>query len=125
MARLAAGYKSRLRYSDADYFNLSDRHPHRDAAPREKVRNHRAGQARYCEDAIQDGHRAAKSCRDSVHASYWGAGQSLCVNEAEDIDLVVGSVYQDARDVKTEFSKTFTTFFFPSVKKLSRSLLIR
>jgi integrase/recombinase XerD len=29
------------------------------------------------------------------------------------IDLVAGSVCQDARDVNTKFSKTFTTFFFP------------
>ncbi len=29
------------------------------------------------------------------------------------IDLVQGCVYQDARDVKTKFSKTFTTWFFP------------
>src|SRR5262249_26961617 len=29
------------------------------------------------------------------------------------IDLVAGSVYQDAREVKTKFSKTFTTYFFP------------
>lgn len=29
------------------------------------------------------------------------------------VDLAAGSVYQDARDVKTKFSKTFTTFFFP------------
>lgn len=29
------------------------------------------------------------------------------------IDLVEGCVYQDARDVKTKFSKTFTTWFMP------------
>ncbi|MBI2351145.1 MAG: site-specific integrase, partial [Deltaproteobacteria bacterium] len=29
------------------------------------------------------------------------------------VDLVSGSVYQDAREVKTKNSKTFTTFFFP------------
>jgi len=29
------------------------------------------------------------------------------------VDLVAASVFQDARDVKTKFSKTFTTFFFP------------
>lgn len=29
------------------------------------------------------------------------------------VDLVAGSVFQDARDVKTKFSKSFTTFFFP------------
>ncbi len=29
------------------------------------------------------------------------------------VDLAVGSVYQDTREVKTKFSKTFITFFFP------------
>ena len=29
------------------------------------------------------------------------------------VDLVGRSVFQDARDVKTKFSKSFTTFFFP------------
>ena len=29
------------------------------------------------------------------------------------VDLVAGCVHQDAREVKTKFSKTFTTYFFP------------
>ena len=29
------------------------------------------------------------------------------------VDLVAGSVYQDAREVNTKFTKTFTTYFFP------------
>jgi integrase/recombinase XerD len=29
------------------------------------------------------------------------------------VDLEAGCVYQDARDVRTKFSKTFTTYFFP------------
>jgi integrase len=29
------------------------------------------------------------------------------------VDLPAGSVFQDARDVKTKFSKTFITYFFP------------
>jgi integrase len=29
------------------------------------------------------------------------------------VDLIAGCVIQDARDVRTKFSKTFTTFFFP------------
>jgi hypothetical protein len=29
------------------------------------------------------------------------------------VDLITNSVNQDAREVKTKFSKTFTTFFFP------------
>ena len=29
------------------------------------------------------------------------------------VDLIAGCVHQDAREVKTKFSKTFNTFFFP------------
>jgi integrase len=29
------------------------------------------------------------------------------------VDLVANSIFQDARDVKTKYSKTFTTYFFP------------
>jgi integrase len=29
------------------------------------------------------------------------------------VDVIVGSINQDAREVKTKFSKTFNTFFFP------------
>jgi hypothetical protein len=29
------------------------------------------------------------------------------------VDLAKDCVYQDAREVKTKFSKTFTTYFFP------------
>jgi hypothetical protein len=29
------------------------------------------------------------------------------------VDLIANSVYQDAREVRTKFSKTFITFFFP------------
>jgi integrase/recombinase XerD len=29
------------------------------------------------------------------------------------VDVVVGSVFQDAREVRTKFSKTFITYFFP------------
>jgi hypothetical protein len=29
------------------------------------------------------------------------------------VDMVAGCVNQDARDVKTKFSKTFNTYFFP------------
>ena len=38
---------------------------------------------------------------------------ALASMKLKHVDLVAGSVFQDARDVKTKFSKTFTTFFFP------------
>jgi hypothetical protein len=36
------------------------------------------------------------------------------------VDLLAGSVYQDAREVRTKFSKTFTTFFFPVGDEIRR-----
>ena len=36
------------------------------------------------------------------------------------VNLVEGSVNQDARDVKTKFSKTFTTHFFPVGDEVAR-----
>ena len=34
------------------------------------------------------------------------------------VDLKEGCVHQDAREVKTKFSKTFTTYFFPWVTEI-------
>ena len=36
------------------------------------------------------------------------------------IDLAAGSVCQDAREVNTKFSKTFTTYFFPVGEDIRR-----
>jgi integrase/recombinase XerD len=34
------------------------------------------------------------------------------------VDVVAGSVFQDAREVRTKFGKTFTTYFFPVGDKI-------
>ncbi len=36
------------------------------------------------------------------------------------INLVAGCVEQDAREVQTKFSKTFTTYFFPVGEEIRR-----
>jgi integrase len=36
------------------------------------------------------------------------------------VDLIENSVYQDAREVRTKYSKTFTTYFFPVGDKIRR-----
>jgi integrase/recombinase XerD len=38
---------------------------------------------------------------------------ALATMKLKHVDLAVGSVFQDARDVQTKFSKTFVTYFFP------------
>lgn len=45
----------------------------------------------------------ATGARDSATASM----------KLKHIDLDAGSIFQDAREVQTKFSKTFTTYFFP------------
>jgi integrase len=108
------GYRSRLRYSDAEYFNLSEKESRIATARREKpfptveqVR-HVIG-TMSAESDIEQRDRALVAftlltgARDSAIASL----------KLKHVDVVTGSVFQDARDVKTKFSKSFTTFFFP------------
>lgn len=108
------GYKSRLKYSDADYFNLSDKDMRVATARREKSFptieqvKHVIAMMPECSD-IERRNRALVAftlltgARDSAIASV----------RLRHVDLTAGSVYQDAREVSTKYSKTFTTFFFP------------
>lgn len=108
------GYKSKLQYSDADYFNLSENDV-RVATAKRKQKAPTLEQVKHvianmpADTDIQKRNRALiaftllTGARDSAIASM----------RLKHIDLQAGSVFQDARDVKTKRSKTFTTFFFP------------
>ena len=108
------GYKSRFQYSDAEYFNLSDKDTRVATAQREqKVPT--LEQIKHvittmpASTDIERRNRALiaftllTGARDSAIASM----------KLKHVDLVAGCVNQDAREVKTKFSKTFTTYFFP------------
>ena len=108
------GFKSRLRYSDADYFNLSDNDTRVATARREKT----------CPTMEQVQHVIARMPQGSdierrnraliAFTLLTGARDSAVASmKLKHVDLAAGSVYQDAREVKTKFRKTFTTFFFP------------
>jgi integrase len=108
------GYKARLNYSDAEYFNLSDKDTRIATARRPKAsptleQVKRAIEVMPGRSDLERRNRALVAftlltgARDSAIASM----------KLKHIDLDAGSVFQDARDVKTKFSKTFTTFFFP------------
>jgi len=107
------GYRSRLRYGDAEYFNLSAKDARIATARRERpfptldqVKHVIAVMPARSE--IERRNRALVAftlltgARDSAIASM----------KLKHVDLAAGSVYQDARDVKTKFSKSITTFFF-------------
>lgn len=108
------GYKSRLRYSDADYFNLSEKDVRVATARREQV-GPTLEQARHVIALMPSG--TAIERRDRALVAFTlltGARDSAIASmKLKHINLIAGSVDQDAREVKTKFSKTFTTFFFP------------
>lgn len=111
---LQPGYKSRVQYADAEYFNLSEKDTRIATAKRqqgfptvEQVK-HVIRQMPETTD-IERRNRALVAftlltgARDSAIASL----------KLKHVDLITGCVNQDAREVKTKFSKTFNTFFFP------------
>ena len=109
-----SGYKSRLQHSDADYFNLSDKDTRIAMARRERPAP-TLEQVKHVittmpvKTDLERRNRALiaftllTGARDNAIASM----------KLKHVDVHAGSVYQDARDVRTKYSKTFTTFFFP------------
>ena len=108
------GYKSRLQYSDADYFNLSGKDLRVATARREQV-GPTLEQAKHVIDLMPSG--TAIERRDRALIAFTlltGARDSAIASmKLKHVNLVAGCVDQDAREVKTKFSKTFTTYFFP------------
>jgi len=108
------GYKSRIAYADADYFNLSEKDVRIAKAVRDKPvprldQVHQVLASMPAETDIEKRNRALIAL-----ALLTGArGDALASLRLKHIDLVQGCVYQDARDVRTKNRKTFTTWFCP------------
>jgi integrase len=108
------GYKSRISYSDAEYFNLSVKDiriakAHRDARvpTLEQIWHVIRTMPAVTEIAHRDQALIAFTILTGARD---GATASL---KLKHIDIDEGQVDQDAREVKTKFSKSFTTWFFP------------
>ena len=108
------GFKSRISYSDADYFNLSEKdvrvaNARRDRPGPALAEVHRVLATMPALSEVERRDRALVACvlltgvRD-------GALVSL---KLKHISLNQGLLEQDAREVKTKNSKTFSTWFFP------------
>ena len=108
------GYKARLQYSDADYFNLSEKDARIATAQRER-KAPTLEQVKSVVEAMPEGSEIERRNRALVaFALLTGARDSAIASmKLKHVDLKEGCVYQDAREVKTKFSKTFTTYFFP------------
>jgi integrase/recombinase XerC len=108
------GYKSRLKYADAEYFNLSEKEM-RVAKARREQRVPTLEQIRCVLAAMPAGSEIEQRNRALIAFTLLtgardGATASL---KLKHIDIAEGKLVQDAREVKTKFSKTFTTYFFP------------
>ncbi len=108
------GYKSRISYSDVEYFNLSAKETriakaHRDARVptleqiRHVIRTMPATTEIERRDRALIAFTILTGARDGATASF----------KLKHIDIDQGKVDQDARHVKTKFSKSFITWFFP------------
>lgn len=108
------GYRSKLRYSEADYFNFSDKDT-RVATARRQRPAPTLEQVKHVIATIPAGSEIEQRNRALLaFALLTGARDSALASlKLKHVDLVAGSVHQDARDVRTKFSKTFTTYFFP------------
>jgi len=115
------GFRSRISYADAEYFNLSEKdsrvaRARREAEPPtlEQVLHVLATMS--VETEIDRRNRALVAfilltgARDGAVASM----------RLKHVNLERKCVFQDARDVKTKFSKSFTTYFFPVGEHVSR-----
>ena len=108
------GYKSRFQYSDAEYFNLSDKDTRIATAQREQ-RAPTLEQIKYVIHTMATKTEIDRRNRALIAFTILtGARDSAIASmKLKHVDLIASSVHQDARDVKTKFSKTFNTFFFP------------
>ncbi|HEY8940601.1 MAG TPA: tyrosine-type recombinase/integrase [Cellvibrio sp.] len=108
------GYRSRLQYSDADYFNLSEKDVRVATAKREQKAPTLEQVKHVIANMPLDSEIARRNRALLAFTILTGARDSAIASmKLKHVDVVTGSVYQDAREVRTKFSKTFTTYFFP------------
>ena len=111
---MQSNYKSRINYSDAEYFNLSKKDARIATAKRKRP-------VPTIEQVIQVLEAMPSitniEMRDRALVAFTlltGARDSAVASlKIKHISIAEQSLYQDAREVNTKYSKTFTTYFFP------------
>ncbi len=108
------GYKRKISYSDADYFNLSEKEVRIATAVREKPAP-TLDQIHYVLSLMPTGTDIERRDRALIAlAALTGARVGALISlKVKHIDLAEGVLIQDAREVNTKFSKSFSTWFCP------------
>jgi integrase len=109
-----SGYRSRIRHSDAEYFNMAANDAAIATAKREK-RAPDLAQVHHVIDALKAETPFEKRARAILaFALLTGARDDAMASlSLGHVDMIKREVFQDARDVRTKFRKTFKTWFFP------------
>jgi integrase len=109
-----AGYKSRINYRDTEYFNLSEKDTRIATAKRVKPIPSPEQISHVLEAMPQDSDIEKRNRALIAFTLLTGARDSAIASlKIKHVNLIELNVFQDAREVKTKFSKTFTTYFFP------------
>jgi integrase len=108
------GYKSRVRYSDTEYFNLSDKDT-RIATARREPQFPTLEQVQHVISSMPASTEIEQRDRALVTFTLLTGARDRAIAsmKLKHVDLIANSINQDAREVRTKFSKSFTTFFFP------------
>ncbi|BCG63831.1 MAG: integrase/recombinase XerD [Methyloprofundus sp.] len=111
---MQSGYKSRINYTDTEYFNLSEKEV-RIATVRRETPVPTMEQIKHVIESMPNKSDIERRNRGLIAFTLLtGARDSAIASmKLKYVDIIGNSVFQDAREVKTKFSKTFTTFFFP------------
>ena len=108
------GYKSRIPYSDADYFNLSEKDTRIAKASRPRQVSTLEQIKHVLEEMPTNSDIAVRNRAIIAFCILTGIRDNAVASlKLKHVDLNTNSIFQDAREVRTKFSKTFTTYFFP------------
>ncbi|MCJ8507769.1 site-specific integrase [Rhizobium lemnae] len=109
-----SGYKSRISYADADYFNPSA-NDSRIATARREQKVPTVEQVKHVLSCMPHSSDIEKRDRAIIAFTLLTGARDDAVASfrMKHIDLAARSVLQDAREVRTKGRKTFSTFFFP------------
>ena len=115
------GYKSRISYSDAEYFNPSARDGHIARAKREQPAPS-IEQIRHVLSSMPNETEIARRDRALVAFALLTGMRDDAIASVliRYVDLEKRSVFQDARDVRTKNRKTFASWFFPVGKEVEQ-----
>ena len=114
------GYRSHLSSADAEYFALSEREARIAKAIAERPVP-TIDQIRHVLQTMPAGTDIELRNRAVVAFTLLTGARdgAIASLKCKHVDVVEGKVVQDAREVRTKFSKTFTTWFFPVISILS------